>query len=68
MSGEGADPHIRHCRISDCENVGLYITDEAQVLAGFVVVVFVVVVVGVGGVVGFVFVGGGGLLLLVLFY
>lgn len=28
--GMGAEPTIRHCDISDCENVGLYITDHAQ--------------------------------------
>lgn len=26
----GANPAIRHCDISDCENVGLYVTDYAQ--------------------------------------
>jgi len=31
VSGCGAEPHIKHCIISDCENVGLYITDYAQV-------------------------------------
>ena len=31
VSGNGAEPHIKHCDISDCENVGLYITDYAQV-------------------------------------
>ena len=31
VSGQGAEPTIRHCDISDCENVGLYITDYAQV-------------------------------------
>ena len=31
VSGSGAEPHIKHCDISDCENVGLYITDYAQV-------------------------------------
>lgn len=30
MSGVGANPVIRHCDISDCENVGLYVTDYAQ--------------------------------------
>lgn len=30
MSGVGANPIIRHCDISDCENVGLYVTDYAQ--------------------------------------
>ncbi|KAL3874906.1 hypothetical protein ACJMK2_037858 [Sinanodonta woodiana] len=30
VSGSGADPHIRHCLIKDCENVGLYVTDYAQ--------------------------------------
>ncbi|KAG9346296.1 hypothetical protein JZ751_008121 [Albula glossodonta] len=30
VSGQGACPTIRHCNISDCENVGLYITDHAQ--------------------------------------
>lgn len=30
VSGMGAEPTLRHCDISDCENVGLYITDHAQ--------------------------------------
>lgn len=30
VSGPGAEPVIRHCEISDCENVGLIITDRAQ--------------------------------------
>ncbi|KAG5872673.1 hypothetical protein JTB14_012949 [Gonioctena quinquepunctata] len=30
VSGVGANPIIRHCDISDCENVGLYVTDYAQ--------------------------------------
>ncbi|KAM9804338.1 F-box only protein 11a [Neosynchiropus ocellatus] len=30
VSGQGACPTIKHCIISDCENVGLYITDHAQ--------------------------------------
>lgn len=30
VSGAGANPVIRHCDISDCENVGLYVTDFAQ--------------------------------------
>ena len=30
VSGNNAEPHIKHCDISDCENVGLYITDFAQ--------------------------------------
>uniref|UniRef100_T1IYN2 F-box only protein 11 n=3 Tax=Chilopoda TaxID=7540 RepID=T1IYN2_STRMM len=30
ISGRGAEPCIRHCDISDCENVGLYVTDYAQ--------------------------------------
>lgn len=30
VSGKNAEPVIRHCDISDCENVGLYITDYAQ--------------------------------------
>ncbi|KAK2174892.1 hypothetical protein NP493_769g02005 [Ridgeia piscesae] len=30
VSGAGAEPHIRRCDISDCENVGLYVTDYAQ--------------------------------------
>ena len=30
VSGSGAEPVIRRCDISDCENVGLYITDHAQ--------------------------------------
>nr|XP_032803539.1 F-box only protein 11 isoform X3 [Petromyzon marinus] len=30
VSGQGACPSIKHCNISDCENVGLYITDHAQ--------------------------------------
>lgn len=32
VSGVGASPTIRHCDISDCENVGLYVTDYAQVI------------------------------------
>lgn len=32
VSGQGACPTIKNCNISDCENVGLYITDHAQVL------------------------------------
>jgi hypothetical protein len=31
VSSEGADPIIKHCVIKDCENVGLYVTDYAQV-------------------------------------
>lgn len=31
VTGKGAEPIVRHCDISDCENVGLYITDNAQV-------------------------------------
>ncbi|XP_050048771.1 F-box only protein 11 [Dermacentor andersoni] len=30
VSGTGAEPCLRSCDISDCENVGLYITDYAQ--------------------------------------
>lgn len=30
MSGVDANPVIRYCDISDCENVGLYVTDYAQ--------------------------------------
>lgn len=30
MTGTGASPTIKHCDISDCENVGLYVTDYAQ--------------------------------------
>ncbi|XP_014247200.1 F-box only protein 11 [Cimex lectularius] len=30
VSGTGANPFIRHCDISDCENVGLYVTDYAH--------------------------------------
>ncbi|XP_066953207.1 F-box only protein 11 isoform X1 [Macrobrachium rosenbergii] len=30
VSGPGAEPVIRYCEISDCENVGLIITDRAQ--------------------------------------
>ena len=30
VAGAGAEPHIKNCDISDCENVGLYITDYAQ--------------------------------------
>lgn len=26
-----AQPTVKHCTISDCENVGIYITDQAQV-------------------------------------
>lgn len=32
VSGQGACPTIKNCNISDCENVGLYITDHAQVI------------------------------------
>ena len=35
VSGQGACPTIKHCNISDCENVGLYITDHAQVSTAF---------------------------------
>lgn len=35
VTGKGAEPIIRHCDISDCENVGLYITDNAQVFKSF---------------------------------
>ena len=31
VSTQYADPVIRHCVIKDCENVGLYVTDYAQV-------------------------------------
>ena len=31
VSGAGADPIIKHCKIKDCENVGLFVTDYAQV-------------------------------------
>ena len=31
----GADPHLKHCIIKDCENVGLYVTDHAQVSRTF---------------------------------
>lgn len=30
VSGVAASPTVRHCIISDCENVGLIITDHAQ--------------------------------------
>lgn len=30
MNGVGANPYIKFCDISDCENVGLYVTDYAQ--------------------------------------
>ena len=30
MIGVGANPLIKYCDISDCENVGLYVTDYAQ--------------------------------------
>ena len=30
VSGTGAEPVIRHCEISECENVGLIITERAQ--------------------------------------
>lgn len=36
VTGRGAEPIIKHCDISDCENVGLYITDNAQVRYGFI--------------------------------
>lgn len=35
VTGRGAEPIIKHCDISDCENVGLYITDNAQVSSLF---------------------------------
>lgn len=31
MSGQNADPTITNCIIRDCENVGLYVTDKAEV-------------------------------------
>ncbi|XP_023238645.1 F-box only protein 11-like [Centruroides sculpturatus] len=30
VTGDRSEPNIRYCDISDCENVGLYITDYAQ--------------------------------------
>lgn len=30
VSGAGANPVVKNCDISDCENVGLYVTDYAQ--------------------------------------
>lgn len=30
VNGVGANPYIKYCDISDCENVGLYVTDYAQ--------------------------------------
>lgn len=30
VSGTGANPTIRNCDVSDCANVGLYVTDYAQ--------------------------------------
>lgn len=30
VNGVGANPYIKFCDISDCENVGLYVTDYAQ--------------------------------------
>ncbi|XP_070494212.1 F-box only protein 11 [Chironomus tepperi] len=30
INGVAANPHIKYCDISDCENVGLYVTDYAQ--------------------------------------
>lgn len=30
INGSGANPYIKFCDISDCENVGLYVTDYAQ--------------------------------------
>ena len=30
VNGSGAEPFIRFCDISDCENVGLYVTDYAH--------------------------------------
>lgn len=27
----GANPRMKHCTICDCENVGIYITEGAQV-------------------------------------
>uniref|UniRef100_A0A7N6BYC4 F-box protein 11a n=1 Tax=Anabas testudineus TaxID=64144 RepID=A0A7N6BYC4_ANATE len=45
VSGQGACPTIKHCNISDCENVGLYITDHAQVthITRFSFILFVAV-------------------------
>ena len=31
VSGQNADPTIVNCIIRDCENVGLYVTDKAEV-------------------------------------
>lgn len=30
VSGQGASPTVRECDISDCENVGLFVTDMAE--------------------------------------
>lgn len=30
VNGAGANPRIHHCDVSDCENVGIYVTDHAQ--------------------------------------
>lgn len=30
VNGVGSNPNIKFCDISDCENVGLYVTDYAQ--------------------------------------
>jgi F-box protein 11 len=30
VNGDGANPLVKHCDISDCENVGLYVTDYAE--------------------------------------
>lgn len=30
VNGSSAEPYIRFCDISDCENVGLYVTDYAH--------------------------------------
>lgn len=40
VSGQGACPTIKHCNISDCENVGLYITDHAQVKINTFIYIF----------------------------
>lgn len=37
VSGAGSDPVIKHCLIKDCENVGLYVTDYAQVGKAYII-------------------------------
>ena len=41
VSGQNADPTIMNCSIRDCENVGLYVTDKAEVCLSLIDIVFV---------------------------